>query len=108
VRVASILRMPVAQVKATGIAGLILKVGLVAAQGAGLEPSMHSHFLSTKGKGLPVCESYLSRIQTLPDDAVPYCGLPEPGTAQEFEPLQRRYLSAAEIQPLFGIVQSFV
>src|ERR1019366_8299626 len=44
------------------------------------DPSVHYsayHFALTKGHHVPVCESFLKRLNTAQSPKTPYCGIPE-------------------------------
>lgn len=59
------------------------------------------HFDLTKGKGKPVCEAYLQRLNQTEFFSPPYCGRPESTLVPGFALLHRRLLSIAEYRALF-------
>jgi hypothetical protein len=64
-------------------------------------------FTMMKGQGVPVCEAYLDVLNRTPLERTPFCSRPENGPAP-FVPLERRYLEADEILPLFNYVWEFM
>jgi hypothetical protein len=64
-------------------------------------------FALTNGQGVPVCEAYLGLLNQMPLERTPFCARPDSGPAP-FVPLQRHYLQANEILPLFNYVWGFM
>lgn len=60
----------------------------------------HFIFKLTKGKGVPVCEAYLKRLNNSDFDKPPYCGRPEDDSVSGFTRLNRVPLTAEEIHDL--------
>lgn len=72
-------------------------------------PSLYT-FQLTVGKGKPVCEAYLQRLNQTEFYSPPYCGRPESTLVPGFALLHRRYLTNAEFQRIFfdaGAVLSY-
>src|SRR6185437_829797 len=75
--------------------------------------SAKSLFTLTRGRGIPVCEAYLQRLnvtdyrQNLPSAAVPYCGVPENDEIPGFTLLHRVPLSSQQIVNLSGRVYTW-
>lgn len=63
-------------------------------------PSRYSFQLTT-GRGKPVCEAYLQRLNQTDFYSPPYCGRPESTLVPGFSFLHRRFLSSAEYRALF-------
>lgn len=64
-------------------------------------------FRLTKGKGTPVCEAYLQRLQQTHFDSMPLCGRPEDDSVPGFTRLNRVYLTAEENYNLYPRVSGF-
>jgi hypothetical protein len=58
-------------------------------------------FQPTKGRGTPLCEAYLQRLNQTDFYSPPYCGRPESTVVPGFRFLQRRFLSSTEYRALF-------
>lgn len=65
-------------------------------------------FKLVKGHGVPVCEAYLRVLNKARFAVSPFCGRPDPDSEPGFEHLERRYLTASEIEPLFNHVHAFM
>lgn len=64
-------------------------------------------FTPIQGRELPVCKAYLELLNRSEYPANPFCGRPESGLPG-FEPLERRYLNADQVFPLFRYVWEFM
>jgi hypothetical protein len=64
-------------------------------------------FTMMKGRGVQVCEAYLGLLNQTPLERTPFCARPDSGPAP-FVPLQRQYLQANEILPLFNYIWEFM
>lgn len=64
-------------------------------------------FTLTKGKGKPVCNAYLWRLNTTQFERPPYCGRPENDSITGFALLKRTMLSAEEISGLSTRIRSY-
>jgi hypothetical protein len=58
------------------------------------------HFALTKGRGHPVCEAYLQRLNQTDFYDKPYCGRPESGSVPGFDVLRRRWLDREQFKAL--------
>lgn len=65
-------------------------------------------FTLTRGKGIPVCEAYLQRINAQPYDRSPYCGFPEETRVPGFGHLTREWMDWPEIQQVNDDLNRFV
>lgn len=74
----------------------------------GLESNLTYRFKLTKGKGIPVCDAYLKRLNTTEYDSPPYCGRPENDSVKDFALLHRVPLSPADVHDLYPIVWNFM
>jgi uncharacterized protein YecT (DUF1311 family) len=71
--------------------------------------STHSYrFQLTKGKGIPVCDAYLKRLNTTKFVSPPYCGRAERTSVPGFAFLNRVPLSAEAVHAIFPRVNKFV
>ncbi|MES2407131.1 MAG: hypothetical protein V4528_07400 [Pseudomonadota bacterium] len=66
------------------------------------------HFKLTKGKGVPVCDAYLKRLNTTKYVKPPYCDRPENDAIKGFTRLHRVPLSTADVHDLFPIIGNFM
>lgn len=66
------------------------------------------HFHLTKGKGIPVCDAYLERLNTTKYEKPPYCDRPENDAIKGFTKLNRVPLSPNDVRDLYPIVWSFM
>lgn len=66
------------------------------------------HFTLSQGKGVPVCEAYLERLNATRFEAPPYCGRPESTTVKGFVRLNRVPLSSNDVRDLYSILQTFM
>ena len=66
------------------------------------------HFALTAGRGTPVCEAYLQRLNQTRFENPPYCGRPESTVVPGFDPLNRRWLDRIEYTHLLPRVESFL
>jgi hypothetical protein len=66
-------------------------------------------FTLTKGRGLPVCEAYLQRLNTTHFDYMhaPYCDRPEDDSVPGFSKLVRVPLSPSEVNRLYKLAYNF-
>jgi len=73
------------------------------------QPPYSYVFRLTKGKGVPVCEAYLQRLNTSGFDFShrPYCGRPEDDSVPGFTKLIRVPLKPAEINRLYKLAYNF-
>ncbi|MHB9119442.1 MAG: hypothetical protein ACYC2R_14405 [Burkholderiales bacterium] len=67
----------------------------------------HFIFKLTQGKGVPVCEAYLKRLNDSDFDKPPFCGRPEDDSVPGFTRLNRVPLTAEEIHDLYPKVEGF-
>lgn len=75
----------------------------------GLHPwAAHYRFTLTEGRGRPICEAYLQRLNQSEFYRPPYCGRPESAVVPGFVALRRQYLTAAEILNLVSRVHNFM
>ncbi len=65
-------------------------------------------FSLIKGRGVAVCDAYLKVLNRTNFKLTPFCGRPEDGPVPGFVHLQRRDLTAEQIQPLFNDVYEFM
>jgi hypothetical protein len=61
-----------------------------------------------KGRGIPVCEAYLQRLNQTQYELPPYCGRPENDSVPGFESLTRIWVPTAEINRLLVDANKFV
>lgn len=99
--------------KLTGMGSVLATVMLTILGSAALgandpEDGYSIKFRLIGGKGVPVCEAYLRRLNQAHFQADPFCGIPESDTVPGFESLERHYLSVAEIGALFNYVHAFM
>jgi uncharacterized protein len=73
-----------------------------------LQSDQTYRFTLTKGKGIPVCDAYLKRLNTTEYDSPPYCGRPENDSVKGFALLHRVPLSPADVHDLYPIVWNFM
>lgn len=66
------------------------------------------HFQLTKGKGVPVCDAYLERLNISTYEKPPFCDRPENDAVKGFAKLNRVPLSPADVHDLFPIVSTFM
>lgn len=88
----------------------LLAFSLLPAISFSVEPSVQSgdvQFSMITGQGVPVCEAYLDLLNRSPLERSPFCGRPESGLPG-FAPLERRFLNADQISPLFTYVWEFM
>jgi uncharacterized protein YecT (DUF1311 family) len=69
---------------------------------------MEYEFQITKGKGVPVCDAYLERLNTTDYVKPPYCDRPENDGVKGFARLNRVALTPADIHDLYPIVWTFM
>jgi len=65
-------------------------------------------FRLTRGKGVPVCEAYLQRINAQPSDRSPYCGFPEETRVPGFGHLTREWMNWTDIKNVDDDLSLFV
>ncbi len=65
-------------------------------------------FRLIEGRGVAVCDAYLDLLNQTPLQRTPFCGRPEKGPEPNFASLDRHYLDADEIEPLFSLVWEFM
>jgi len=65
------------------------------------------HFQLTKGKGVPVCDAYLERLNTTKYEEPPFCDRPENDSVKGFVKLNRLPLSPADVHDLYPIISNF-
>jgi hypothetical protein len=66
----------------------------------------HYQFKLTRGRGLPVCEAYLQRLNQTDFKQPPYCGRPESTAILGFEYLKRIWMSREQFDRLYISVNS--
>lgn len=64
-------------------------------------------FQLAEGRGIPVCDAYLQRLNETEYWGPPYCGRPEDSRVPGFSRLHRVYLTGAETAQLYPHLQSF-
>lgn len=64
-------------------------------------------FKLTRGKGVPLCEAYLKRLNTTNFEKPPFCGRPEDDSIPGFTRLNRLPLTAEEMHSLDAKVNGF-
>lgn len=74
----------------------------------GIESDKDSAFKLIRGKGVPVCEAYLQRINDSTYSRSPYCGFPEDTRVPGFDRLDRAWLSWDDIRSIKNNVNEFV
>jgi hypothetical protein len=65
-------------------------------------------FILTRGKGVPVCEAYLQRMNQTDFVNPPYCGRPESGRVPGFRILHRRWMDSAMFNRVYISVSSLL
>jgi hypothetical protein len=65
------------------------------------------HFRATRGKDLPVCSAFLTRLNTAEFRSPPECGIPEETAVPGFVKLNKVSLSTDEVTELFPRVWGF-
>jgi hypothetical protein len=65
------------------------------------------HFKLTRGQGVPVCESYLQRLNVSHYAKPPYCGRPEDDSVPGFAKLIRVPLEPSEVNKLYRYAFNF-
>jgi len=80
------------------------------------EPPSRYQFALIKGKGIPVCEAYLQRLNRSdfkkkdgfrPEASPPYCGRPEDDSVPGFSTLHRVQVTAQEVNRLTASIWNF-
>ncbi len=65
-------------------------------------------FSLRKGRGTPVCEAYLQRLNESTYTKLPYCGLPDDTRVPSFPRLNRVWMTWPEIEKIKGNLDDFV
>ncbi|NGY03344.1 hypothetical protein [Solimonas terrae] len=65
------------------------------------------YFALTRGRGTPVCDAFLKRLNKTYFQYPPYCGIPEDDSVSGFLKLNRRMLSFKEARLLFSQIHWF-
>jgi hypothetical protein len=66
------------------------------------------HFKLTRGRGVPVCEAYLQRLNVSHYEKPPYCGRPEDDSVPGFSKLTRVPLEPSEVNKLYKYAFNFL
>ncbi len=64
-------------------------------------------FRVTKGRGAPVCDAYLERLNTAKYDIPPYCDIPEDGSTSGFTKLNRLAITPDEAASIWPAIYLF-
>jgi hypothetical protein len=70
-------------------------------------PEMHFRFKLSKGRGVPVCEAYLQRLNQTVYVSPPYCDRPESDSVPGFAKLHRVPLPISDVNRLLPQVDNF-
>lgn len=92
---------------AAGALAGIMTAQQVSAADPDSAPTTKYHFELTKGKGTPVCDAYLKRLNTADYTTPPYCNRPEETKVPGFTPLRRVPLTAEEIAVIQPRISNF-
>lgn len=87
---------------------VLTSVQVVADDGSSSRFQRQYRFELTKGAGTPVCDAYLTRLNTAIYTSPPYCDRPEATTVPGFMSLNRVPLSAEEVHTLYPRVTKFM